>query len=125
MKRDTPLFRREGEFWTITYQGDLVRLRDSKGLGYLATLLEYRGRTVPAVDLARARNDPADETARERARLNVTRAIRGAISRIVGVSPPIGSHLSNAVRTGAACLYAPPATVGVSQSESGASRFSS
>ena len=44
-------FRREGEYWTVAYEGSLVRLRDSKGLRYLATLLANPGREFHVVDL--------------------------------------------------------------------------
>jgi hypothetical protein len=45
-------FRREGEYWTIAYEGESVRMKDSKGLGYLARLLERPGIEIHAVDLA-------------------------------------------------------------------------
>src|SRR5262249_2039658 len=32
-------FRREGEYWTIAYEGKQLRLRDAKGLQYIADLL--------------------------------------------------------------------------------------
>lgn len=41
----------------------------------------------------------------ERARLNVTRAIRGAISRITVQDPSLGEHLSACVHTGKTCVY--------------------
>ena len=44
----------------------------------------------------------------ERARLNVTRAIRSAISRIRDRAPDAAAHLDQAVRTGARCSYSPP-----------------
>ena len=44
----------------------------------------------------------------ERARLNVTRAIRGAISRIRDRDPGAAAHLDQAVRTGPRCAYSPP-----------------
>lgn len=28
------VFRREGEYWTVAYEGSLVRLQDSKGEGH-------------------------------------------------------------------------------------------
>lgn len=43
----------------------------------------------------------------ERARLNVTRAIRSAIERIAEAIPALGVHLDNAVRTGTFCSYSP------------------
>jgi hypothetical protein len=45
----------------------------------------------------------------ERARLNVTRAIRTAIARIREHAPDAAAHLDQAVRTGSRCCYAPPA----------------
>jgi len=44
----------------------------------------------------------------ERARLNVTRAIRTAIARIREHAPGAAAHLDQAVRTGSRCCYAPP-----------------
>jgi hypothetical protein len=48
------LFTREGEFWTIAYAGSTCRLRDVKGLRYLAFLLGAPGREVHALELAAA-----------------------------------------------------------------------
>jgi predicted ATPase len=44
----------------------------------------------------------------ERARLNVTRAIRSAIARIRDRAPATADHLDQAVRTGTRCSYSPP-----------------
>lgn len=52
------------------------------------------------------RDRPAASAA-ERARLNVTRAIRSAIARIAEDHPDLGRHLSTAVRTGTFCSYDP------------------
>jgi tetratricopeptide (TPR) repeat protein len=46
------VFRREGEFWTIAYDGTLLRLRDVKGLRYLAVLLAAPGREFHVLELA-------------------------------------------------------------------------
>jgi hypothetical protein len=46
------VFRRAGEYWTISWQGNLVRLKDAKGFHYIAYLLSNAGRQVPASDLA-------------------------------------------------------------------------
>jgi AAA ATPase domain len=43
----------------------------------------------------------------ERARLNVTRAIRSAISRLRDRAPAAAAHLDHAVRTGSRCCYLP------------------
>jgi hypothetical protein len=52
------LFRREGEYWAIAYGGDAFRLKDSKGLRYLARLLEQRGHELHALDLVGGERDP-------------------------------------------------------------------
>lgn len=48
------VFRREGEYWFVVYEGDVFRLRDSKGLRCLATLLANPGHEVVALDLVGA-----------------------------------------------------------------------
>ena len=40
------VFRREGEYWSIAYQGRRVRLRDTKGLAYIHRLLAEPGREL-------------------------------------------------------------------------------
>jgi len=180
-------FRREGEYWTVVYEGSVARLRDSKGMRYLSVLLAHPGREFHAVDLEtsetdatvaprsgpaelgvrpdlgdagemldatakaayKARldelraeleeaedfNDPArvaktkeeidfltSELARavglggrdrraashaERARLNVTRAIRAAMGNLDRANPPLGRHLSSTIHTGRFCSYTP------------------
>lgn len=92
------LFRREGDYWTIAYRSHVVRLHDAKGLQYLAALLQRPGSRVRATDLA-ARADPS------RARLAVTKAIKGVLARLRSAHPALGAHLSDCVRTGATCVY--------------------
>nr|MDQ3642151.1 transcriptional regulator [Actinomycetota bacterium] len=41
----------EGEYWAFHYEGGVARLRDSKGLRYLARLLRNPGQEVHALDL--------------------------------------------------------------------------
>jgi len=184
-KRPSDVFRREGEYRTVVFNGDGFRLRDSKGVRYLAELLASPGRDIHALDLvaaveghrpapgpameglsvaaddagpalderakveyrrrlaeletgldeAEAWNDPEraarlreerDFLARElaaavglggrdrpqasnaeRARVNVTRAIRAALDRIAENSPELGRHLTAAVHTGTFCSYRP------------------
>ena len=48
----TNAFIREGDFWSLTYEGIVARLKDSKGLRDIALLLRTPGTEVPAVDLA-------------------------------------------------------------------------
>jgi hypothetical protein len=54
--------------------------------------------------------------AAERARLNVTRAIRAAIVHLDKSNPALGRHLMHRVRTGAFCLYLPDPRATVSWS---------
>ncbi|MCW3003970.1 MAG: hypothetical protein JWQ20_3268, partial [Conexibacter sp.] len=181
--------RREGEIWTVTGADGVVRLKDRKGLQYLATLLEHPDVEVHAIDLV---NGPVDAAARgavaiadrgdtvlgdggdagalldevaksayrarvaelreeleeaerfhdveraarlreeldfvgtelaravglggrdrragnaaERARVNVTRAIRGAVRAIAEHDARLGHHLERSVRTGIFCAYQP------------------
>ncbi|HWH95059.1 MAG TPA: hypothetical protein VNT03_14450, partial [Baekduia sp.] len=186
--------RLEGEIWTVTGT-ETVRLKDRKGLQYLATLLERPDVEVHAIDLvsgpvdaaARGRSgggagsatagdgdvvltdggdagallDPAAKAAyrervvelredleeaerfhdveraarlreelefvgaelaravglggrdrragnaAERARVNVTRAIRGAVRAIAEHDARLGHHLERSVRTGVFCVYRP------------------
>src|SRR5271155_6192988 len=46
------IFRKEGEYWTVGYGGKTFRLKDSKGLGYLAHLLRHPGVEFHVLDLA-------------------------------------------------------------------------
>jgi hypothetical protein len=169
----TATFKREGDYWTLAYEGLTVRLQDAKGLGYLARLLATPAREIHVLDLAtpptglvdrsdtgevidadaraayrarlrelegelseaeaiddretatRARTEMdalAEEltgalgiggkvrrggSAAERARVNVTKALRAAIDRITSELPSLGAHLSRAVRTGTYCSYDP------------------
>jgi hypothetical protein len=48
------VFHQEGDYWTVAYEGSLVRLRDPKGLRYLARLLANPGREVHAIDIEAA-----------------------------------------------------------------------
>jgi hypothetical protein len=45
------IFRKEGEYWTMGYGGKSFRLKDSKGLGYLAHLLRHPGVEFHVLDL--------------------------------------------------------------------------
>lgn len=54
---DTPsvdiacVFRREGEYWTITFAGRTSRMRDAKGLAYVALLLRHPRRPIHVSEL--------------------------------------------------------------------------
>jgi len=182
--------RREGEYWSIAFAGEAFRLKDVKGLHYLAYLLRHPGREFHVLDLAAAgqqapaggpRMSPAREddlrparlsdtgpildeqaktayrarlrdleeelaeatswadpvraararqemqfladelaaavglggrdrrtgSAAERARVNITRAIHGALARIRAHSPALAGHLDATIHTGTFCSYTP------------------
>jgi hypothetical protein len=148
------VFRREGEYWTVRYEGSLARLKHVKGLRCLAGLLGDPGREFPAVALEAVGRPPGgrawaaaelavrpdlgdagelldarakaaykarlDELAAElggrdrraashaeRARLNVTRAIRAAMANLARANPSLGRHLAATIRTGRYCSYTP------------------
>ncbi len=183
--RTTAVFRRDGEYWTIAFDGESFRLRDSKGLAHMSRLLERPGREVHVLDLAGVRSAPgqrlADTTdmrlstaerampvlddhakadyqrriaelteeidestawndigrterareeldfiahelsaavglggrdrrlasSSERARVNVTRAIKSAMARIAPQNKSLASHLGSTIRTGTFCSYMP------------------
>ena len=90
----------EGEDWVFHYQGAVARLRDSKGLQYLARLLRNPGQEIHAVDLAAVSDS-------ERARQSVTRAIKGTIERVDAAHPSLGEHLRSTVRIGVLSAYIP------------------
>lgn len=48
---DVASLRKEGEYWTVAHAGTAVRLKDTKGLAYLATLLAHPGRDFHVLDL--------------------------------------------------------------------------
>jgi hypothetical protein len=184
------VFRREGQYWTVVFDGAVARLKHTKGLRHLARLLAQPGREFHTLDLEAADGQPAPPEARagrgerelavrrdlgdagvlldatakaayqarleelqaeleeaeggndparatraraerdflvgelaravglggrdrraashaERARLNVTRAIRAAMANLAEVNPALGRHLAATVRTGRYCCYTP------------------
>jgi len=48
------VFRREGDYWTVIFDGATVRVRDRKGVHYLAGLLADPGREYHVLDLVAA-----------------------------------------------------------------------
>ncbi len=59
-ERDEPLaprldvFRREGDYWSVAFEGHVMRVRDLKGMRYLARLLADPGREFHVLDLVAA-----------------------------------------------------------------------
>jgi tetratricopeptide (TPR) repeat protein len=124
------LFRKEGEYWTISFEGSVFRLRDTMGMHYICRLLANPGISFSAQDLAAlshksnprrgskkrpvsarngaAANDEHDgqyDAARERARLMVTKRIKDVIAKIRLTHPELARHFAGGIRTGYACSY--------------------
>jgi tetratricopeptide (TPR) repeat protein len=51
---ETNVFRREGDYWSVVFEGRTVRVRDLKGMRYLAQLLTHPGREFHVLDLVAA-----------------------------------------------------------------------
>ncbi len=62
--RESNVFRREGDYWSVVFAGRTVRVRDLKGMRYLAQLLVHPGREFHVLDLVAAQTGqkpaPAD-----------------------------------------------------------------
>ena len=109
------VLRHDGDYWTVGFAGRVVRLRDSKGLRYLAVLMSHPGEPIHATDVhrlalgrtRRAESARGDSRADERARITVTKGIKAALTRIADAHPALGAHLNTAVRRGYFCVYAP------------------
>jgi non-specific serine/threonine protein kinase len=71
------VFRAEGEYWTVLFETETFRLKDAKGLHYLAYLLQHPGREFHVLDLVRT------EAGGERSR-RASRSARGDDLRVVG-----------------------------------------
>ncbi|HUP68444.1 MAG TPA: AAA family ATPase [Acidimicrobiales bacterium] len=73
--KDRMLFRREGEYWSVHFRGDVIRMKGSRGLGYLAQLLANPGTEIHVLDLTAARGTSSPRsyamTAAEAARAGI------------------------------------------------------
>jgi hypothetical protein len=58
------VFRREGNFWTVAWDDAVVRLKDNRGLRYLAQLLARPGQEVHVLDLVAAVHAEPGQAAR-------------------------------------------------------------
>ena len=57
---DENVFRREGDYWWVVFEGRTARLRDSKGLRYLARLIAAQGRELHVLDMVTRETHAAD-----------------------------------------------------------------
>jgi len=109
------VFRREGDYWTVAYERTVVRLKDAKGLHYIAYLLGHPGQNVHVCDLRAAAQPRPDEAgaprdtldSAERLRKAVTNRIRESLAKVRVQHGPLGLHLANSIRTGIFCTYSP------------------
>ena len=53
------MFRREGDYWSVIFEGRTVQVRDLKGIRYLARLLADPGREFHVLDLVAAESGQA------------------------------------------------------------------
>lgn len=113
---ETAVIHQQGDHWTLVYGGSVSRLRDTRGLRLLRYLLMRPGEEISALRLelltvpeaAPARIGPL---AVERARINVTRSLRGVLDRIRPAQRDLYLHLRATLRTGGNCRYAPDMSV--------------
>ena len=61
------VFRREGDYWTVTFEGHTVRVRDLKGMRYLARLFADPGREFHVLDLVAAETGSRAQVAGDQA----------------------------------------------------------
>lgn len=112
------LIRCEGDFFTLVYCGRVLRLRNSKGLNYVAQLLAHpfatlapeiliRGQLNGRVPLRSTTGSGTGRHSRERARVAVTKAIKSTVDKIRHADPALGRLLGVAIRTGYSCSYQP------------------
>jgi tetratricopeptide (TPR) repeat protein len=123
--------RRDGREWIVHGRWGAVAVPDGPALRCLTVLLAHPGRECLALDVAaaaRAAGGPVSDgtsraaavharpsgddrskagSAAERARLNVTRAVRRLIDAIGRDDPALGRHLARSIRTGTYCVYRP------------------
>jgi tetratricopeptide (TPR) repeat protein len=65
LRPEANVFCRQGDYWAIRYEGRELRLKDSKGLCYLAELLRDPGREWHVMDLVHVVAPPATDAPRE------------------------------------------------------------
>ena len=109
------VMRRDGEVWTIVFEGRNCQLHDIRGFRYLAYLLARPNQRVAALEIDAFARGPGDAgaeqcepgLARERARVNVTRGLATALRRLEQYQPELSNHLRATLRTGGHCSYSP------------------
>jgi tetratricopeptide (TPR) repeat protein len=57
------LFRKDGDYWTVVFTGEPIRVKDAKGLHYIALLLRHPGMEFSAIELANMIENGGSEVA--------------------------------------------------------------
>src|SRR5262249_25379973 len=60
-QRHEAIFRQEGDYWSIAWEGHVFRLRDAKGLHYIARLLHHPRSEFHVLDLVHGAESEAEE----------------------------------------------------------------
>jgi hypothetical protein len=76
-------------------------------LGDAGALLDATAKAAYQARLTELGAELEEAAHAERARLNVTRAIRAAMANLARANPVLGRHLAVTVRTGRYCAYTP------------------
>jgi len=76
--RGLNVFRKDGDYWTIAHGGTAFRLRDARGLRYIARLLLHPGREFHVLDLVAAATGPDVDRTPDPARTTGTARREGA-----------------------------------------------
>jgi tetratricopeptide (TPR) repeat protein len=76
------IFRRDGDYWTVTFDGHTVHVRDLKGMHYLARLLADPGREYHVLDLVAAETSRSTHGDNDRA-ANLPRSALGDAGEIL------------------------------------------
>jgi hypothetical protein len=85
------VFRRDGEYWRVQFEGDAFAIRDSRGMHHLARLLEAPGHEVHALELASANGDPLKRP--------VGASVGLGVDPMTGIGPVIDAEAKAAYRT--------------------------
>jgi tetratricopeptide (TPR) repeat protein len=107
-RRRRAVLERTGDVWRVGREPATTLVRHSRGMEHLARLLASPGIAFAAVELAGGgAPGQADAATAERARLNVTRALRAAVAKITAYDDALGHELGSSVITGALMRYEP------------------
>jgi hypothetical protein len=87
---ESAVMRREGEYWTIVFAGRTTRLRDVKGLRYLAALLAEPGRELHVFGLLAVTEGTAVAGERAPDGLRITR--EGGVERGLGADARVAAY---------------------------------